>query len=346
MSMKLSRTIPLILSVTFSLLSTVQAADSTTLRIAHFWPAGSEINKDLVEAWAKTVEEESNGTLRVQNFPSQTLSSADDTYNATTQGIADIGLTVQGYTAGRFPLTQIVELPGVSTSATQGACILQSLYDDGYLGDEYKDSHVLFLFTTGPGYIHTQKTEVQKPSDLQGLRIRRPTAVVGDMLENLGAQPVGMPAPDIYTSMQRGVIDGVSLPWEGMKTFRLNELARQHTQVPFYSMAFVATMNKQTYERLTPEQQAVIDANAGMKWAEKAGAVFDRIDQAGRQEAVEAGDTIRVIDNPLENSDWQKPLQQGIDHYLSELESRGLDQARDVYQAALDAQPGCAAQGS
>lgn len=122
MSLKISRTVPLIMTLALSTFSVAHA--ETTLRLAHFWPAGSGINKDIVEAWAKTIEEESNGELRVQNFPSQTLSKANDTYEATVKGIADIGLTVQGYTAGRFPLTQIVELPGVSTSATQGACIL------------------------------------------------------------------------------------------------------------------------------------------------------------------------------------------------------------------------------
>lgn len=322
------------------------AHSETTLRMSHFWPGASAINKDIFEAWAKTIEEESNGELRVQNFPSQTLSKADDTYEATVKGIADIGITAQGYTAGRFPLSQIVELPGVAESAPEGACIMQTLYNEGQFGDEYKDSRVLFMFTTGPGYIHTSETDVQTPEDLQGLRIRRPTAVAGNMLENMGAQPVGMPAPDIYTSMQRGVLDGLSFPWEGMKVFRLNELANYHTQVPFYTLVFVATMNEKTYQRLSPEQQAVIDANSGMQWAENAGEVFNRLDQAGKQEAEEAGHTIRVIDNPLENPDWQAPLAQGIETYLSGLEERGLDQAHDVYQAALDAKQSCAAQSS
>ncbi|WP_043529388.1 TRAP transporter substrate-binding protein [Litchfieldella xinjiangensis] len=340
MTTKLTRCL-LALSIASATLSSAQAA--TTLRMAHFWPGASGINQDIFEAWANTVEEESGGELRVENFPSGTLAKPDDLYEAAVNGIADISITAQGYTAGRFPLSQIVELPGVSDSASQGACILQSLYEDGHLAEEYANTRPLYMFTTGPGYIHTTDTDVQTPSDLAGLRIRRPTAVAGDILENLGASPVGMPAPDIYTSMQRGVIDGLSFPWEGMKVFRLNELAEYHTQVPFYSLIFVATMSQRTYDRLSPEQQAVIDANSGMKWAEVAGDVFDGLDKAGKQEAEEAGHTIRVIDNPLENPDWQQPLQDGIDNYLAELEARGLDQARDVYDAALEARQSCPA---
>lgn len=318
------------------------AQAATTLRLSHFWPEVSTINKQVFAQWAKAVEEDSNGELRVQLFPSQTLSQADETYGATVNGIADIGITAQGYTNGRFPLSQIVELPGVAESAPQGACVLQTLYDDGLIDQEYDDSHVLFMFTTGPGYIHTKDTDVQKPSDLEGLRIRRPTAVAGDILANMGAQPVGMPAPDIYTSLQRGAIDGLSFPWEGLKSFQLSDQLNYHTQVPFYTLIFVATMNQSTYESLTPEQKQAIDANSGMKWAKNAGQVFAGEDEAGRKNAVEKGDTIKVIDNPLENPEWQKPLKDGIEGYLSDLESRGLDQARDVYQAALAASQSCA----
>lgn len=318
------------------------AQAATTLRMSHFWPAASGINQEIFEAWIEAVEKDSGGELRVQNFPSGTLTKADDAYEGAVNGISDIAITAQGYTAGRFPLSQIVELPGVATSASQGACILQTLYDDGQIDSEYKDSHVLFMFSTGPGYIHTRDTEVTKPSDLENLRIRRPTAVAGDILENMGASPVGMPAPDIYTSMQRGVIDGLSFPWEGMKVFRLNELANYHAEVPFYSLIFVATMNKRSYDRLSPEQKKAIDANSGMKWAENAGEVFNALDKAGKQEAQEAGHTIHVVENPLEDPAWQAPLKKGIKDYLAGLEERGLNQAQDVYEAALAARQSCA----
>ncbi|MGJ7459309.1 TRAP transporter substrate-binding protein [Halomonas sp. RA08-2] len=318
------------------------AQASTTLRMAHFWPGASGVNQEVFEAWAASIEEESGGDLRVEMFPSGTLAKPDSLYEAAANGIADVIATAQGYTAGRFPLSQIVELPGVATTAAQGACVLQTLYEEGHLDEEYADTRPLYFFTTGPGGIHTIDTDVQVPADLEGLRIRRPTAVAGQMLENMGASPVGMPAPDIYTSMQRGVIDGLSFPWEGLKGFRINELVEYHTEVPFYTLIFVATMNQRSYDRLSPEQQAVIDANAGMRWAGNAGEVFDRLDVEGKQEAQDAGHTIREIENPLEHPDWQQPLQDGIDSYLAELEERGLP-GREVYEAALVASEACAA---
>jgi TRAP-type C4-dicarboxylate transport system substrate-binding protein len=330
-----------LLAASIAGLAATSASAATTLRMAHFWPGTSGVNQEVFEEWAATLEKASGGELRVQMFPSGTLAKPDSIYAAAANGIADIGATAQGYTAGRFPLSQIVELPGVATTATQGACVLQTLYDEGYLDEEYADTRPLFMFTTGPGGIHTIDTDVQVPSDLEGLRIRRPTAVAGEMLENMGASPVGMPAPDIYTSMQRGVIDGLSFPWEGLKGFRINELVEYHTEVPFYTLIFVATMNQRAYDRLSPELQSVIDDNSGMLWAEKAGAVFDQLDVEGKQEAKDAGHTIREIKNPLEDPDWQKPLQDGIDDYLAELEKRGLP-GREVYDAALIASESCA----
>lgn len=337
----MKRTMISALTLSLAAAATSMAHAETTLRMSHFWPGGSPINQNIYQAWADEVEKDSNGTLKVENYPGQTLTQADETYDSVINGIADVGITVQGYTGGRFPLSQIVELPGVATSASEGACVLQTLYDEGEIDGEYDETRVLFLFTTGPGYIHTRETEVRKPSDLEGLRIRRPTDVVGNMLRGMGAEPVGMPAPEIYTSMQRGVVDGVTLPWEGMTSFRLNELATYHTEVPFYTLIFVATMNQDKYESLTPEQQAVIDENSGMKWAEKAGEVFDNVDEASREEAVEAGDTIHVVEDPLDGTAWEKPLRAGIEQYLQDLESRGLDQARDVYEAALEARDSC-----
>ncbi len=331
---------PLLFSISTVVLCTSVNAD-TTLRMAHLWPASSTVNQEIYQAWAQKVEQESDGQLRVEIYPSQTLSKADHAYEAAVNGIADIAITVQGYTSGRFPLSEIVQLPGVSTSASQGACILQTLYDEGDIAKEYEDAHTLFLFTTGPAYLHTQDSEIKTPADLEGLRMRHPSEVAGEMLTSMGAHPVGIPAPDIYTSLQRGVIDGLSFPWEAMTVFRINELVNHHLELPYYTGTFVATMNQASYDRLTPELKAVIDNNSGMTWASKAGQVFDDIDKTGREEAMAQGDTIYTVEDPLNDPAWAPPLEQGTENYLEQLEQRGLDSARSVYEKALTLRDQC-----
>lgn len=317
-----------------------QAAD-VTLRFAHFWPAVAGTHKQLFQVWADTIAEESDGRIAVEVYPAQTLAKAPAQYDAVKSRIADVTATVQGYTANRFPLTQVVELPGVVKNAAHGSCIIQNLYDEGMIADEYGDTRPLFLFTHGPGHLHTTSTPIKSPQDLAGLRIRRPTSVVANLLEQVGAQPVGMPAPESYQSMQRGVIDGVALPWEGQLVFRLNELTQQHTEVGgLYTLSFVVTMNKDVYESLGDDLKKVIDDNSGMKWAEKAATVFDALDEKGRAAALEAGHEIHVVEGGADNPEWKPVLEKATEAYLSDLEGKGLP-ARKVYARAMELSNTC-----
>ncbi|WP_367104179.1 TRAP transporter substrate-binding protein [uncultured Psychrobacter sp.] len=322
--------------------ATTASEEPTILRFAHFWPATAATHTDVFEPWARQIEEESGGRLKVEIYPSATLSKPDSTYSAVASGTVDIGSQLQGYTNGRFPLTQVAELPGLSNSATQMNCMLQTLYDDGVIAGEYDDTHLLFMMGTGPGGMHTVDQPIQKPSDLQGLRMRRPSAIAGDIIEAAGGTPVGLPAPDIYTSLQRGVLDGVSLPWDATGSFRLIELTNTHTNIPFYSSAIMVTMNKDKYESLPDDLKKVIDDNSGKAMAAVAGEVFDAEDAKFMAEAEAKGDTIIDIPDPLNDPDWQEPLEAGIQKYLADTEALGLD-AQTVYQKAQEASAACKA---
>ncbi len=317
-----------------------QAAD-VTLRFAHFWPAVAGTHKNIYQPWADKVKEQSGGKIEVQVFPSATLAKPPAQYEAVKNRIADVTATVLGYTANRFPLSQIVELPGMVKNAAHGSCILQNLYDEGHLASEFKDTKPLFLFTHGPGLIHTKDKVIEKPEDLAGLRLRRPTAVVAKILEQVKAQPVGMPAPQSYQSMQRGVIDGVALPWEGALVFRLNELANAHTEVGgLYSLSFIVTMNKQVYDSMSPEMKKVIDDNTGQGWSQTAAKAFDALDVIGRKKAVEAGHTIHTVEGGVQNAAWKPILDKATEAYLTELEGKGLP-ARKVYARAQELSASC-----
>ncbi|KAA0914574.1 TRAP transporter substrate-binding protein [Psychrobacter sp. ANT_WB68] len=320
--------------------ATSSSEETTILRFSHLWPATAATHTEIFEPWAKKVEEESGGRIKVEIYPSATLSKGGATYDATAKGAVDIGSELQGYTAGRFPLTQITELPGLSSSATQMNCMLQTLYDDGVISSEYEDTHLLFMMGTGPGGIHTIDNPISKPDDLKGLRIRRPSAIAGDIIEAAGGTPVGLPAPDLYTSLQRGVLDGVSLPWDATGSFRLIELTNTHTNIPFYSSAIVVTMNKGRYEGLPEELKQVIDNNSGKMMAALAGKVFDADDDKFMAEAKAKGDVMIDIPDPLNDPAWKAPLEAGTQKYLKDIETLGLD-AKTVYQKAKEASAAC-----
>lgn len=315
--------------------------ETTTLRFSHFWPATSNISKEIFEPWAKKIEDESGGRLKVELYPSAGLAKADVTYEATAKGTIDIGSQVQGYTAGRFPLTQITELPGLSNSAVQMGCILQTLYEDGTIASEYEDTHLLFMYGVGPGALHTTDKLIRTPADMKGMRIRRPSAVAGDIIEKMGAAPVGLPANDMYTSLQRGVVDGLSFPWEAVTTFKINELTKYHTNLPLYTSAVMVTMNKNTYDGLSDDLKKVIDDNSGMAMANQTGEMFDKHDDIAIQAARDNGDEMIDIPDPLNDPDWKGPLLEGTQKYLDDVNALGLD-ADGVYEKAKAASAACA----
>lgn len=302
---------------------TNKTSESThKLKYAHFMPAGSWQNQTLFKDWATTVAKESDGKLDVTVYPAQTLGKAPAGYDNAKNGITDIAWTVQGYTANRFPLSQIVELPGLFETAEIGSCAFQKLYDSGALDKEYSETHVLYVHTHGLGHLSTKDKAVTTLADLKGLKIRRPTAVIGQLLTELGAEPVGMPAPRIYESVQHGTIDGFMLPWEAVAGFRANEVTQHHTEFGFYSLAFVATMNKKAYENLPADLKKVVDANSGMKWALIAGRGYDKGDTDALPKIKKTG-TIHHIDS-ADIVKWVDAGVRATKSYLAELDSKGL----------------------
>lgn len=293
-----------------------------TLKYAHFMPAGSWQNQTMFKNWASTISKESNGKLNVTIYPAQTLGKAPAGYDNAKNGITDIAWTVQGYTANRFPLSQIIELPGLFDNAVVGSCAFQKLYDSGILDKEYEETHVLYVHTHGLGHLSTKDKAVTTLADLKGLKIRRPTAVIGKLLSELGAEPVGMPAPRIYESVQHGTIDGFMLPWEAVAGFRADEVTEHHTEFGFYSLAFVATMNKKAYENLPTDLKKVIDDNSGMKWALIAGLGFDKGD-ADALPTIKKSGTIHQIDS-AEKIKWVEAGERATKAYLAELDDKGL----------------------
>lgn len=317
------KTIMFSLTAGLTLSLSAQAAE-VNLRFAHFWPATSGISQEL-ESWGKNIEEKSAGRIHVEMYPSQMLAKAPKVYDSVVTGVADVGASIQGYTANRFPRSQLVELPGIVATGQQGSCIIQNLYQEGMFDKEYDDAHVLFMFTHGSGHIHTKDKAIKTPADLDGVMIRRPTVVAGELLKGLGAEPVGLAAPEMYGAMSRGVINGVTLPWEAMTSFRLNELADKHTQIGLYSLAFVVTMNNRVYDSMPDDLKQIVNDNSGIEWALKLGAAYDRLDKKGLQQAKDMGHEITVIEGGVQNPEWKPMIDTAVNTYTQSLKEQGIN---------------------
>jgi TRAP-type C4-dicarboxylate transport system substrate-binding protein len=299
-----------------------------TLKVHHFLPAKSNAQVLLIEPWANKITADSNGRIKVEIYPSMQLGGKPPhLFNQVKDGVADVVWTLPSYTPGRFPVTDLFELPYIAGSAEATTQALQE-FSETYLKEEYGQIHPLLFHVPTPGLFHTASKQIKTMEDLKGMKIRTPSAIVTQSLEALGATPVGMPVPEVPQAMATEVIDGAVVPWEVVKALRLHELTKFHTQPGgnrgFYTSVFLFGMNKAKYDSMPADLQKVIDDNSGMNLAQKVGEAFDKADVEGQALGKERGNTFYTL-SAEEVQRWQLATQSVIDTWVASMDKAGHD---------------------
>jgi TRAP-type C4-dicarboxylate transport system substrate-binding protein len=276
------------------------------------------INLDL---WAKEVEKRTNGRVRVTMYPSGSLSPAGQIYDSVTKGIADIGYAAISYTAGRFPLTDVVTLPLGYTSGYEATTMANELYKK-FKPKEFEQTQIMWLEAHGPGILHT-KRPVNKLEDVKGMRIRSTGATTRIALA-LGAAPVGMPMSDAYDALSRGIVEGIFCPMEALQGWKLGEVV-SHTTEDYgasYSDCFYIAMNREKWNSI-PEDVKPIVEKINQEWLEKQGKMWDEIDKEGREFVLKRGN--KIISLPKEeNARWAEKVRPTLDDYVKTVKAKGL----------------------
>ncbi len=295
----------------------LRAQEQVKLRISHFLSPMAPAQTLLLGPWAERVQKDSDGRIKCELYPAMQLGGKPpQLYDQARTGVADIIWTVPGYTPGRFPLSAVFELPFVVGNSSEATAQAIWEFYKKHLRDEYKDVHPLLLHCHAPGLIHMKDKPITKMEDLAGRKLRLPTKPVGDALKLMGATPVGMPLPEAYEALSRGVVDGVTVPWEVMKPQRLNELVKHHTVTGLYTNVFLVGMNKQKYEGLPADLKAVIDKNSGDHWIKEAGKAWDTAELPGLEQAKEQGHTVVQL-SPEERARWKKTTHPVVEAWIA-----------------------------
>ncbi|MBO6637784.1 MAG: TRAP transporter substrate-binding protein [Roseitalea sp.] len=310
-------------------------AQEVTLRLHQFLPAQANVPKLVLDVWADNVEEASEGRIKVDRFPSMQLGGTPpELIDQAVDGIADVVWTVVGYTPGRFPSTEVFELPFMVSDARAASSAYWQMFEEHMKEGEFADVHILGTWVHGPGMIHANK-EVTSPDDMQGLRIRGATRQVNALLEQLGATPVGMPVPAVSEALSKGVIDGTTIPWEVTAALKVSELVDNHTEFEgshLYNVTFVLAMNKDRYESLPDDLKAVIDANSGHDFSVFAGGTQSDADGPSRQIAVDLGNNIVTVSED-QVAVWRERSQPIYDAWVAEMNEKGIDGQALIDQA-------------
>ncbi len=277
-------------------LAPVAMAQEVTLTVHHFLGPNSPAHTQLIQPWAERVEEESDGRIAVQIFPSMSMGGAPpELYRQVRDGFADVVWTLPGYTPGVFPRTEVFELPtvhGGSAAVTNAA--IQAMWDD--IAPDYTQVHPLLVHVHAGNALHLRETAATAPADLEGLKLRTPSRTGAWLIEAWGAEPVGMPVPELPQALSRGVVDGALVPFEIVPPLNLHELTGYSVEGPqgrrFGTSTFLLAMNKDRYDSLPADLQAVIDANSGAALARLAGAAWDEVEAPGKALQRESGGEI------------------------------------------------------
>jgi TRAP-type transport system periplasmic protein len=302
-------------------------AQNVSLRFHQMLPPQAAIPANAIKPWAEKVEKESGGRIKVQLFPSMQLGGRPpELFDQAKDGVADIIWTVLGYTPGRFPKSEVFELPFSSADAESSSRAFWE-YVQKNAQDEFKDVKLIAVHTHGPGLFHS-KDPITKLEDLKGMKVRGGSRVINIMLEQLGATPVGLPVPAVGEALSKGVIAATTIPWEVTPALKVSQIVRNHTGFTgakgLYTQTFAVAMNKAAYDKLPPDLKKVIDANSGIETAAAFGRAMDEGDKAGLEIAKKAGNNIVTLD-AAETNRWQRSAAGVRAIWYREVGGKGID---------------------
>lgn len=312
--------------------------DPVTLTLGHPFPAVHPIAVNALEPYAAAVNEATGGVVTIEFQPGGALAAPPATFENTVAGGQDMGWALQGYHAGVFPVTEIVEQPFQFSSAMQATQTLWDLYDQyPELQGEYSDVQLLGLWTHDVGDLWTKDVQVQTMEDMQGLSMRFPTGIMGQVMEAMGATTVGLPAPEIFDSLSTGVIDGLSIAVSGLESFQLYPELAFGTKCDCYVAAQYLVINLDSWNALTPDTQQVM-LDLGREHSLMAAEVYDQAYVAISEKAVAEG--IEIYELPEDELTlWHEIGQQVTDDWIAAREAEGVP-AQEMYDAMQEIKAG------
>ncbi|MFV0243555.1 MAG: TRAP transporter substrate-binding protein [Qingshengfaniella sp.] len=313
-------------------------AQEVTLRLSHWVPAGIAPASKGIEPWARDVEAASDGRIAIQVFPAQQIGKAPDHYDMAKQGIVDLAWVNPGYTAGRFPIYALTEVPFLADDSRGGAKAIHEWYMEYGVPAEMPDVKVCFFHPHGPGALHS-KVKITKPEEIRGKSIRPAHATMSRFVSLLGGAPVQVPAPEAREALARGTAEAVTFPWGSMYDFNLTDEVKHHLDMPFYLSSQVMVMNQGSYDRLSDENKAVIDAHCTPDWSRTVAEGWYEDDMAARDRLIADPEQVLNVPSEEEVAAWRAAAEPLIDEWRASVEAKGGD-AEAIFNgfiAALEA---------
>jgi TRAP-type transport system periplasmic protein len=307
----------------------VLAQQKFELKLSYFVGDQHAMSQWLIK-WSDKLAQDSGGRITVKRFPGSQMGPMQQQYDFARTGQADVSWFLHGATPGRFPLTELIQLPYLVGSAEIGTKTLNDPeLRSKYLDAEHRGVKVLLLLTHQPGNVHTIKKAIRTTDDMKGLRIRFASPTIRDFVAALGGTPVGVLATEQVEQLQKGTLDGTFIDYGGAGiAFKMGGLLKHSTEMYSYVSSFGVAMNEDFWNRLPPDlKELVTKSTTGVE--QEVGQAWDALDVVGKKLIIDGGgEAIKLT--PEENAKFRRIGGEVSEAKVKELEGKGMP-ARAIY---------------
>jgi TRAP-type C4-dicarboxylate transport system substrate-binding protein len=307
------------------------------LKYANFFPP---VHKNSIDAeqWCREVEKRTKGRVKVSYFPGATLVPAPQSYESVVRGVADISMGGPSWTAGRFPLSEVLELPIGFSNCVQATRLANAFYKK-FRPAEFDDVKVLYFHNTAPGVFMTVKP-IASIDGLRGLRLRA-GGNQAKIASAMGATPVSIPFPDIYEGLKRGVIDGALAYTDSLNGWKFADVIRglQVNEGAAWAGLLFHVMNKEKWNSLPGDIKIIIE-QINEEWVQREGNTCDEINSEGKAYGVSMGMNVLRI-SPEEVKITKERMKPILAEYVGKMKAKGLpgEEALKFCQDYLNTHP-------
>lgn len=307
-----------------------------TLILHHLHSPNAPTQTKFLVPWAKNLEKMSKGRLKIEIYPSMTLGGKpNELFKQAREGTVDIVWTVAGYTPGVFPRTEVFELPTVHHNSSLATSIaIKKNFD--LIKDDYKDIVPLMVYVHKGNVIHTVDKKITSIKDLKGLKLRTPSRTGAWLIEELGAEPVGMPLPVLPQALSKHAVDGALIPFEVFPAFKFDQLTKYSTLgyggERFGTSVFLLLMNKQKFNSLPKDLQAIIKKSVDLDEVKRVGQIWMDVEKPGMKMQLASGGKINTLSKEA-TKEFDDAGQKVVKRWIKEVSKQGIDGQKLVDEA-------------
>ena len=245
----MNKPVTAVLSIALGLAAGAAAAQEVSLRLVSAFAENTTYVKNL-EPMMNKLNAEGKGLLQINFIGGPKAMPPFEVGNAVRTGVVDIGMTTGAFYTNIMPeadALKLTQIPGPELRRNGAVDLINKVWNEKanmqYLGR-------VIDFT--PFHLYLTK-KIEKP-DLTGLKIRI-TPVYRDFFQALGATVVQTAPGEVYTALERGVVDGYGWPINGIFDFNWQEKTKFRVDPGFYSAEVSLVMNLDKWKSLSPQQK-------------------------------------------------------------------------------------------